>query len=123
LLAIFEKWKDRITKLVATKIRLMQLDIIERIAKLMSYFIMLLVFIFIGFGALLFTGFSCAEWFSSLLDNRALGNLATAAVFVLLILILYVQRKRIMIGMSNKFISALSQDEPEAKDTETTQNQ
>lgn len=122
MLAIFEKWKDRITKLVTTKIRLMQLDIIERIAKLMSYFIMLLVFIFIGFGALLFTGFSCAEWLSSLLDNRALGNLATAALFALLILILYVLRKSIMASMNNKFISALSQDEPEDTDTAATQN-
>lgn len=123
MLAIFEKWKDRITKLVNTKIRLMQLDLIERISKLMSYFILLLVFIFLGFGALLFTGFSCAEWFSSLLDNRALGNLATAALFVVLLLSLYGLRKRIMSSMSNTFISALSQDEPEETDSEPTQNQ
>lgn len=123
MLAIFEKWKDRITKLVETKIRLMQLDIIERIAKVMSYFIMLLVFIFIGFGALLFSGFSCAEWLSSLLDNRALGNLATAAAFVLLLMLLYVLRKRIMTSMSNKFISALTEDEPASNDNMPTQNQ
>jgi uncharacterized protein YacL len=98
----------------------MQLNVIERTSQLMSYLVFVLVFVFICFGILLFLGFSFAELLSSMLDNKILGNFAAAILFLLLGVLLYTQRQKILSKMSNKFISILT-DNSEGEESEESE--
>jgi uncharacterized membrane protein len=109
-LDIVQKWKDKIIALVETKLRLMQLDFIERTSSLMSNFIFLLVFILLGFGVFLFVGLGLAELFSELLGNKMLGYLIAASFYLLIGVLLYLLRKRMLTKLSNMFISILTEE-------------
>jgi uncharacterized membrane protein len=109
LLDIVQKWKDKIIALVETKVRLMQLDFIERTSILMSNFIFLLVFILLGFGVFLFVGLGLAELFSELLASNILGYLTAASFYLLIGVLLYLLRKRMLTKLSNMFISILTE--------------
>ena len=110
MLDIVQKWKDKIIALVETKLRLMQLDFIERTSSLMSNFIFLLVFILLGFGVFLFVGLGLAELFSELLGNKMLGYLIAASFYLLIGVLLYLLRKRMLTKLSNMFISILTEE-------------
>ena len=117
MLDIIQKWKDKIITLVETKLRLMQLDFIERASSLMSNFIFLMVCILLGFGILLFVGLGIAEFFSELLGSNGLGYLIVASFYLLIGVLLYLLRKQILTKLSNMFISVLTEkydDEEEA---------
>ncbi len=109
MLDIVQKWKDKIIALVETKVRLMQLDFIERTSSLMSNFIFLLVFILLGFGVFLFVGLGLAELFSELLASNILGYLTAASFYLLIGVLLYLLRKRMLTKLSNMFISILTE--------------
>jgi hypothetical protein len=110
LLDIVQKWKDKIIALVETKVRLMQLDFIERTSSLMSNFIFLMVCILLGFGVFLFVGLGLAELFSELLGNKMLGYLIAASFYLLIGVLLYLLRKRMLTKLSNMFISILTEE-------------
>jgi len=117
LLDIIQKWKDKIITLVETKLRLMQLDFIERVSSVMSNFIFLMVCILLGFGIFLFVGLGIAEFFSELLGSNGLGYLIVASFYLLIGVLLYLLRKQILTKLSNMFISVLTEkydDEEEA---------
>ena len=109
MLDIVQKWKDKIIALVETKLRLMQLDFIERTSSLMSNFIFLMVCILLGFGILLFVGLGIAEFFSELLGSNGLGYLIVASFYLLIGVLLYLLRKQILTKLSNMFISILTE--------------
>lgn len=113
MLDFVQKWKDKITSLIETKVRMMQLDLIERVSGAMSYFILILFFIFLGFGLFLFLGLGFAEVLTSLLDSRIGGYFAAALFFMLLGFILYTQRKKIIRKLSDNFIAVLTKDDEE----------
>lgn len=117
MLDIIQKWKDKIITLVETKLRLMQLDFIERVSSVMSNFIFLMVCILLGFGIFLFVGLGIAEFLSELLGSNGLGYLIVASFYLLIGVLLYLLRKQILTKLSNMFISVLTEkydDEEEA---------
>ena len=116
MLDIVQKWKDKIIALVETKVRLMQLDFIERTSSLMSNFIFLLVFILLGFGVFLFVGLGLAELFSELLCSNILGYLTAAAFYFLIGVLFYLLRKRMLTKLSNMFISILTEKRDDDED-------
>jgi hypothetical protein len=87
----------------------MQLDFIERASSLMSNFIFLMVCILLGFGILLFVGLGIAEFFSELLGSNGLGYLIVASFYLLIGVLLYLLRKRMLTKLSNMFISILTE--------------
>lgn len=121
MLDIVQKWKDKIIALVETKVRLMQLDFIERTSSLMSNFIFLLVFILLGFGVFLFVGLGLAELFSELLGSNILGYLTAASFYLLIGVLLYLLRKRMLTKLSNMFISILTEKRDDDDDDEDAQ--
>jgi hypothetical protein len=119
LLDIVQKWKDKIIALVETKVRLMQLDFIERTSSLMSNFIFLLVFILLGFGIFLFVGLGFAEMFSELYGSYILGYLTSAAIYLFIGVVLYLMRKRILTKLSNIFVTVLTEKRDDDEDDDT----
>ncbi len=120
MLDFVQKWKDKVRLLVDTKVRLMQLDLIEKTSQVMSQFVLILMFIFIGFGCSIFFGFGLAEFFATLWENRIAGFMSAAMLFVLLGAVVYSYRKKITDALTNRFIEVMTeqkedQDNPQAE--------
>lgn len=111
MLDIFQKWKSKVIALVETKVKLMQLEFIERTSKLLSLFIFLLIFVLLGFGVFLFFGLGLAEFFAELFSSKITGYWTAGAFFILIAGIFYITRKKILTKLSNIFIDALTEND------------
>lgn len=125
MLDFFQKWKDKITSLVETKIRLMQLELIERASGAMSFLIFFMLMLLLGFGIFLFVGLGVAELLSELMSSYILGYLTVASAYLILILILFGNRKKILKKLSSTFISVLTErrdddDDDDEEEEETS---
>lgn len=109
MLDIFQKWKDKISTLVETKVRLLQLEFIERVSGVFSFLIFIILFILLGFAVFLFAGLGFAQWLSQIMDSVILGYLSVAGTFLLLGLFFFVYRKNIIRNLSDKFIGVLTE--------------
>ena len=103
-----------------TKVRTVQLEIIERVTGIMSYLIFAIILILIAFGLFLFMGFGMAEWFTYMLDSRIGGFFMAAAFYLVLGLLLIAIRKPILRRLSNVFVHLLTirRDDDDDEDTE-----
>lgn len=106
-----QKWRDKIIALVSTKVKLMQLDLIERSANVMSNLVLIFIFIFLGFGLFLFIGLGIAEFFSYLWDSRIGGYFSAALMFLIIGVIFYALRKKLVYKLSNRFIQVLTEEQ------------
>lgn len=121
MLDIFQKWKDKLTNLVETKVRLMQLEFIERASGAMSFLIFAVLLLLLGFGVFLFIGLGVAEMLSALMGSYILGYLSVAAFYLLLIIIFFGCRKKVTKALSSMFISILTEkkDDDDDEDDES----
>lgn len=63
---------------------------------------------FLGFFFLFFTGFGLGWWFGNLFNNRAAGFFAVAGFFLLLCIVLFALRKKIIVPLiRNMLISKI----------------
>lgn len=126
MLDIFQKWKDKITGLVETKVRLVQLELIERVSGAMSFLIFTVIFLLLSFGVVMFIGLGIAEMLSELMNSYILGYITVAAFFLILILIFAGSRKSLLKFLTSKFISVLTEkivhdDDEDEKDELTAE--
>ena len=118
MLDIFQKWKDRIFAFVDTKVRTVQLEIIERVTGIMSYLIFAIIMMLIVFGFFLFMGFGMAEWFTALLESRIGGFFMAAAFYLVLGLIFFSLRKPLLRKLSDVFVHLLTMRRDDDDDDE-----
>lgn len=121
MLDIFQKWKSKVVAQVETKVKIIQLEFIERTAKLLGTFIFILIFVLLGFGVFLFFGLGLAEQFSEWFNSYIGGYMAAGAVYLVVALIFYLLRKKILKKLSNVFISALTENDDEDVLTDQTE--
>ncbi|HTN16338.1 MAG TPA: phage holin family protein [Chitinophagaceae bacterium] len=122
MLDIFQKWKDKITGLVESKVRLVQLELIERVSGAMSFLIFMVIFLLLSFGVVMFIGLGIAEMLSELMNSYILGYITVAGFFLILILIFAGSRKSLLKFLTSKFISVLTEkivhdDDEDEKDS------
>lgn|GEM_PF-544258 len=121
MLDIFQRWKDKISTLVETKVRLFQLEFIERVSSVFSLLILIILFILIAFAVFLFAGIGFAQWLSQLMDSVIIGYLIVAGTFLLFGLFFFAYRKKIIRNLSDKFIGVLT-ERPEDDDEDNEQD-
>lgn len=109
MLDIFQKWKDKISTLVETKVRMMQLEFIERASNVLSFLTFIILFILLGFAVFLFAGLGIAEWLSGIMGSYILGYLSVSGFFLLFIGIFFACRKKIINSFADKFIGVLTE--------------
>jgi hypothetical protein len=108
MLDIFQKWKDRIFAFVDTKVRGVQLELIERVTGIMSYLLYAITLMFVIFGFFLFIGFGMAEWFTAMLESRIGGFFMAAAFYLVLALIFVAARRPLLRKLSDIFVNLLT---------------
>lgn len=113
MLDFIDKWKAKVVALVETKVKLMQLELIERTSKLLSVFVFIIMFVLLAFGVFMLVGLGVAEQFSAWFNSYIGGYMAAGGVFLIVAIIIYLFRKSILRKLSNIFINALTEDEAE----------
>lgn len=121
MLDFVQKWKDRITNLVETKFRLLQLEFIERASGVMSFLVLSVLLLLLGFGVFLFVGLGVAHMLSEILHSTISGYLIVAGFYLAILLLLYALRRRIIRKFTSIFISVMTERrEDEDEDQEET---
>jgi NAD/NADP transhydrogenase beta subunit len=109
LLDFVQKWKDKISNLVETKFRLLQLEFIERASGVMSFLVLSVLLLLLGFGVFLFIGLGVAEMLSEMMKSYISGYMAVAGFYLVLLLTLFALRKKIIRKFTGIFISVMTE--------------
>ncbi len=121
MLHMFGKLKDKIVQLVEDRVELLKLSVIESASRGMSYFIFIIICIFITSTILLLLGVALGEHFADVTDSRALGFLIAAGIYLALFLFMLLFRKTIFKGFADIFIRTLTEEDDD-DDKDDTNN-
>jgi len=103
--------KDRITRYLEVRLRLLQLDIIAFTSRVLGYFIFVLLLLFMVFLLLLLMGMGAAEGFSAWTGSRTAGYFLAVALYLLLGMVVVLLRRPILKRLSDMFIRAFTSDD------------
>ena len=82
--------------IIETSYKLLVVKVVDKATGILSYAIAALCFLLIGFFVVLFAGIGLAIWIGEALENPKAGYFIAAGLFVLVILIIYLLRKKIV---------------------------
>lgn len=106
-------WKDKIVDEVQTRVELFKLGVVERIARVLSYFIFILICIFLLAAVFIILGLSMGEYFAGLTDSYALGYVIAAGIYLVLFFILYLLRNTLSKAFADLFVRLMTDDDDE----------
>ncbi len=110
-MGIFASIKEKITDYVDVNIKLLKLNFIGQSASLFSYLMFALVGLFIGLCILLFAGFGLTVALIGCGLSKPASFFITVGIYFLLLISVYVLRKKIMKFFANAFIRVMTEDE------------
>lgn len=87
---------DNARDIVETSYKLLVIKVVDKATKILSSALAAVTFFVIGFFVVLFLGIGTAIWIGEALENMKAGYFITAGIFILLILIIYLLRKKIV---------------------------
>jgi uncharacterized protein YqhQ len=117
-MSLVQNIKDKVTQFVDVRLNLVKLTVIERSSSVLGYLIYTFILLFLVLAVFLFLGIGLQEWFSELVDSRIGGAFMTMGFYVLLILLAFVLRKKILAGFAGIFISILTAQDPDDEEYE-----
>lgn len=118
-MSIFSQLKEKVTRYVDVYVKLFKLDFIGRTSNLLSYFIFLLIGLFIVFCILIFAGMGLTEVFISLGLSKIAAYFITVGIYILLLIITYALRNKIIRLFTGSFIRVMTEgDEGDKEDQE-----
>ncbi len=118
MMNLFNSWKDKATAYVDVRLGLLKLSLIERTSNVIGHLLISIIYIFFTLAALTFLGFGLMETFASLFDSRVGGAFATAGLFILLMLVIFLMRKSIIRSFAGIFIRVLTEGDDDDDDEE-----
>jgi len=87
---------DNARDIVETSYKLLVLKVVDKATKILSSALAAVTFFVIGFFVVLFLGIGTAIWIGEALENMKAGYFITGGIFILIILIIYLLRKKII---------------------------
>lgn len=95
-MSIFSRIKDRVTAYVDTYVKLMKLNFIEGAAKMVSFFLFVMICLFIVFVTIVFVGFGISESLVALGMSHLGAYFITAGVYLLLLFVFVLSRNGVL---------------------------
>jgi hypothetical protein len=114
-MGIISQLREKVTEYVDVYVKLFKLDFIGRTANLLSYFIFVLIGLFIAFCILLFIGFGLTEVFAEMGLTRMAGFFLVIGIYTLLLIIMFALRTRITRFFASGIIKVMTQGDDEEK--------
>jgi hypothetical protein len=113
-----DKWKNKITHYIDLRTQLIKLGLIDRASGVLSYFIFTIISLFIVLAVFIFLGMGTAEYFAAVLGSYAAGYFITAGIYIVLLVILVALRKKIIDMFSSQFIAILTETDHDKTEEE-----
>ncbi|MBA3828789.1 MAG: phage holin family protein [Taibaiella sp.] len=107
---VIKEIKEKIARYLQVHLRLLQLDIVERVSSILGNFAFLLVILFCGFAMLLFVGFALSEYFTDLLNSRVAGRFLTVGVYLVLMIVCIACKRSVINFFSSIFVRSITDD-------------
>ena len=117
-MGIFNKLIDNISEYIDVRIRTVQLAIVEKTSYVLSHIVFILILTLIGFGILLFLGFSLVEIFAIATGSHMWGLLLTVATYLILFITAVLCRKYIVKLFAGMFVRILTYNNDEEEEEE-----
>ncbi|MBS1614597.1 MAG: hypothetical protein JST06_00600 [Bacteroidetes bacterium] len=108
---LFANWKEKASNFIDVRLGLFKLSLIERTSKVFGQLVLTFIYAFMGLIVLAFIGIGLMELLGSLLQSRMLGAFLTAAIFLVLLLLLLAMRKSIHRSLADMFVRLLTEDD------------
>lgn len=89
-MALANKLVDRISEFIRLKGEKLKLDIIAKVAKILSLFVTFLIIFIFGVFFIMFLSFALSEFLNTLLDSEYLGYLITSGIYMILLIIVVI---------------------------------
>ena len=116
-MSFISKWKEKIAHYLEVHINLFKLGLIERASHLMSYFILVFIVLFLSACILIFVGISIAEYFHEIVGfSKHAGFLITGGIYFLLMIFLFLGKRKIINAFSGVIIKILTESEEDEHD-------
>ena len=115
---VFNRWKDKASNYIDVRLGLLKLSLIERTSNVIGHLLISFIYIFLTLSALSFIGYGLMETFSVWFDSRVAGSFATAGLFVLLLLVIFMLRKAIITSFAGIFIRVLTEGDEDDEEEE-----
>lgn len=120
---IFTRWKDKVSTYIDVRLGLLKLSLIERTSNVLGHLLLSFIYIFFTLSTLTFIGYGLMEAFSAWTDSRIAGAFLTAALFALLLAIVFVARKAIVAAFAGIFIRVLTEGDEDDDDDSIKRDQ
>lgn len=107
---------DKLLNYIPTKLDVLKLSLIERVAVIMGYCVFIMVAMIVTSAAIVFLGMGLAEYFTVLTGSAPLGYLIVTGIYLLLLLLLFACKKSLHKWFANLFVNLLTTYDDEADD-------
>ncbi len=121
-MSIISRFKDKIQQYIDVQLKLFKLSFIGTTANVLSYFIFLLIGLFIFFCILMFLGFGMVEMFVALEFTRTAALFMTIGVYVLLLGLLVLLRRPVTEFFASGVITVLTDSDKDDDDDDKDDN-
>lgn len=112
---IWNSLKEDATELINTRVQLLKLEVYEKTSKVASTLIFGVIAVNLIFFSLLFAFIALGYLFGEWLNSLAAGFGLVVAIYLILSLILFLLRKKIINGLENLILKELYFEEKEEK--------
>lgn len=110
---LFTKWKLKATQYVDVRLQLAKLNFIDRSSHVLGTVIISFAYLLVFLAVFLFIGVGLMETFIEVLDSRIGGAFATAGIFALILVVLFLSRKAIVGSLAGMFIRIMTEGDDE----------
>lgn len=95
---LINKWKNKVSEYIDTQLQLLQLEVVERVATILSFVVYLILFSFLLFIAFVLFGIGLSEFLSALFESKLMGYSLVA--FLYLIGLFVIVRQHVLADMA-----------------------
>lgn len=112
---LINKWKNKVSEHIDTQLQLLQLEVVERVATILSFVVYLILFSFLLFIAFVLFGIGLSEFLSALFESKLMGYSLVAFLYLIGLLVFVKMRERFLNFISNIFIEILTNQQKDAE--------
>lgn len=107
---------DKALNYLSARLDMMKLSLVERVSLILGFFMFAMVGMMMTMAVIIFLGIGLSQYFAEVTGSTPLGYLIVSGIYILLLLLIIVFKRRMHIWFAGLFVSLLTGDEDEEPD-------
>lgn len=122
MLHLFGKLFEKVSEYTDVKIRLFKLSMVERTAKVMGFFMFMLITLLVGLAAFTFLGIGIAKYFAQVTGSEPWGYVITTGIFIVAAFIMHIFKRPFIKLLAGLFVNILTDDDEDEEEDDIVEN-